>query len=279
MRVAIILGPYRNLTTLTAAILALHPKCQVLNHAANRILADDEINFLSRPDRATFDRFVEAALEASKGGKQGVFGGSILFSHAYRMPSMKGMYENRYGDEVFKPEASCLVWKDSMRVQQPMMEDPELFDRLCDTFPELSFLLPIRDPLDCAVSNLRTRHIRHLGGSATLPLNEAVDKVLDAFAWVLAKRDKRPDRVFVFTQYDQPEELFHSLAAFLDVDPVDTWMKDALGAFKMRRQYKHRWLARHYVRRAAAKRLKPWPDILHRLGIERPFAAAWRYRR
>ncbi|MHB8529324.1 MAG: hypothetical protein ACYC8V_07420, partial [Caulobacteraceae bacterium] len=36
-RTAVILGPYRNLTTLTASVLALHPQCQVLNHASDRI--------------------------------------------------------------------------------------------------------------------------------------------------------------------------------------------------------------------------------------------------
>ena len=43
--VCLFLGPYRNLTTLTASILFLHPNCQVLNHAANRIFHDRRTDF------------------------------------------------------------------------------------------------------------------------------------------------------------------------------------------------------------------------------------------
>lgn len=32
------LGPYRNLTTFTAAIFTLHPQCLALNHAGKRLL-------------------------------------------------------------------------------------------------------------------------------------------------------------------------------------------------------------------------------------------------
>jgi len=35
--VCITLGPYRNLTTLTASVLFLHPNCKVLNYAARRV--------------------------------------------------------------------------------------------------------------------------------------------------------------------------------------------------------------------------------------------------
>ena len=47
--VCLALGPYRNLTTLTAGILSLHPQCQVLNHAGVRLLPDPERNFLADP--------------------------------------------------------------------------------------------------------------------------------------------------------------------------------------------------------------------------------------
>ena len=40
-----LLGPYRNLSTLTASIAALHPNCQVLNHAGEKILNNDSLDF------------------------------------------------------------------------------------------------------------------------------------------------------------------------------------------------------------------------------------------
>ena len=42
----VFLGPYRNLTTLTASVLALHPRCQMLNHAGGRIFSESELNFI-----------------------------------------------------------------------------------------------------------------------------------------------------------------------------------------------------------------------------------------
>ena len=44
--VCLTLGPYRNLTTLTASVLFLHPNCQVLNHAGIRIYGNRQIDFL-----------------------------------------------------------------------------------------------------------------------------------------------------------------------------------------------------------------------------------------
>ena len=53
-RTAVLLGPYRNLTTLTASVLALHPQCQVLNHAGGRLLRRGALDFISSPDEATW---------------------------------------------------------------------------------------------------------------------------------------------------------------------------------------------------------------------------------
>ncbi|MCW5878805.1 MAG: hypothetical protein KIS80_08075, partial [Anaerolineales bacterium] len=44
--VCLFLGPYRNLTTLTASMLSLHPECQVLNHAGTRVFPNKNLNFI-----------------------------------------------------------------------------------------------------------------------------------------------------------------------------------------------------------------------------------------
>ena len=54
--VCLTLGPYRNLTTLTASVLYLHPNCQVLNHAGNRIYGKRKIDFLWDCDKDILDR-------------------------------------------------------------------------------------------------------------------------------------------------------------------------------------------------------------------------------
>ena len=41
--VVMALGPNRNMTTLTASLIALHPSCQVLNNAGNRQIDRAEV--------------------------------------------------------------------------------------------------------------------------------------------------------------------------------------------------------------------------------------------
>ena len=67
------LGPYRNLTTLTASTLFLHPNCQVLNHASTRIFGDQRIDFFANYSDATFDAFLRYAIHISQSGARGQY--------------------------------------------------------------------------------------------------------------------------------------------------------------------------------------------------------------
>jgi hypothetical protein len=94
--VCILLGPYRNLSTLTASTLHLHPNCQALNHAGRRVLSHDRRNFLADYSARKFKAFCRFALAASQGGQRGRYGGSINLSHAFERPAMKTVYAKRY---------------------------------------------------------------------------------------------------------------------------------------------------------------------------------------
>jgi hypothetical protein len=65
------LGPYRNLTTLTASVLFLHPNCQVLNHAGNRIFGDEELDFIANYNNEIFEAFTRYAIYISQKGTRG----------------------------------------------------------------------------------------------------------------------------------------------------------------------------------------------------------------
>jgi hypothetical protein len=268
MKLALLLGPYRNLTTLTASVLSLHPECQVLNHAADRLLADPAVNFFadSRPD--TLARFTALAFTASAGGQRGDFGGSILHSHAFKSERLRSLYADRYGAETIKPDATCLIWKDSMRIQRLLMAEADLFERLSDAFSELRFILPIRSSADCAASNLQTGHIAFLDGSKEDSLQGAIDRVLDAHAFVLGLADARPGRVFIFTQHEAQTRTFADMANFLGVAPEDSWLADVSAAWQMRRAYDHPAEIEAYAQASARTRLARWPHILRRMGID-----------
>ena len=112
----ICLGPYRNLTTLTGSLLFLHPTCQVLNHAALRILPFEKINFLFEYSDEKFNNFIKYGIYLSKNGTMGDLGGSITYSHAFQDKTLSEIYKNRFNDLKIKKEIEVLFWKDSMRV-------------------------------------------------------------------------------------------------------------------------------------------------------------------
>ena len=191
---AVLLGPYRNLTTLTASICALHPQVQVMNHGSERLWAQPEIDFIATPKPEVLRQFVATSLRSSTGGRRGDYGGSILFSHAFDSEPLRELYRARYGETMLKPEARCLVWKESMRVQRRLMDGPGFAEAIVERLPQVRFLLPIRHPVHCALSNMQTGHVRFLTGRHETDPAVVVDAVLDALAWGLRLRDQWPDR-------------------------------------------------------------------------------------
>ncbi len=119
--VCIIVGPYRNLSTLLASLLFLHPTCQVLNHAEDRVLSKKELNFLRDYSDEKFSRFCRFALFASARGQRSGYGGSILFSHAFERPAFKQAFRERFGAKtVVKKKVESIVWKANLRASSEM---------------------------------------------------------------------------------------------------------------------------------------------------------------
>ena len=232
---AVFLGPYRNLTTLTASILALHPRCQVLNHAGSRILARDDLDFFRDPSTATMERFVAFALEESRGGRRGDHGGSITLSHAFERGPIAEAYADRYGDVAVKERVDSLVWKDSLRVSKHLRESGCDVRRLLDALPGLRFLLPVRNPLDCTASNCRTGHAAHLEfvGDPKDP-GQVLTAVLGELAWFRSWERERPDRFRSFFANAPGAEVVAALSRFLDLEPDDRWTRDAVRCFDVR---------------------------------------------
>ncbi|MDA1267369.1 MAG: hypothetical protein O2816_19990 [Planctomycetota bacterium] len=108
--VCLALGPYRNLTTLTAGLLALHPACQVLNHAGVQLLPDPERNFLADYSPGRMRAFLRSALDLSAGGERGQQGGAITKSHAFDPQHPLGrLYQARYGEATLKDSPTVPV--------------------------------------------------------------------------------------------------------------------------------------------------------------------------
>ena len=233
------LGPYRNLTTLTGGSVFLHPHVQVLNHAARRVFPVSPINFLANYTQTKFDNFLKYAVYISQTGRSGAYGGSITLSHAFKRAILQETYQKRYGEATLKEDIHCLYWKDSMRVTNYIREKKVDLSRLLQQNDRLRFLLPIRYPPDCALSNIRTDHVRHFKGIASLALNDVVDHILHIIKWFLEQQKQYPDHFFHFFENEVDATRLQQLAHFLKIEPVDSWIEDTLACYQLKAHYEH----------------------------------------
>jgi len=264
--VCLALGPYRNLTTLTASILFLHPHCQVLNHGGARIFEDPELDFLLHPDRKTTDNFLRYAIQISTKGQRGKTGGSIVHSHAFDEKHKLGrLYREHFGDRLIKDEIHSLFWKESLRTSLHLRKHSIDLEQLFFTEPRLRFLLPIRNPLDSATSNLRTGHAKLFGLGKSPDITRVLDAILDEILWVMEKQDQYPARFFHFLENDFGSEQAQALAAFLDLDANPAWVSVVQEAFDIDKHYSHpKELTQHYTV-AVQQRFSPWPKLQEKL--------------
>lgn len=180
-KVCLILGPYRNLTTLIVGVMALHPNIQVMNHGMKTLFDKKfDANFLADYSPNIFENFKQAAMARSTVMVKGILGGSILASHAYEPKySLYKEYKSRYGNLLMKTNPTCLVWKESLRSLNiiRLLPKPKL-DKLMYN-PQLCFIMPIRNPLDTAISHL-TSFDEHISLYGINPADATRISILDA---------------------------------------------------------------------------------------------------
>jgi hypothetical protein len=237
--VGLILGPYRNLTTLTASVLSLHPECQVLNHAGGRLVRGRR-DFIGNFDPKRLDRFCEAALEASTSGKRGDYGGSIQFSHAFDRDEIRQLYQERYGNQLIKDDVKVLVWKESGDVTERIRAHPDRILQLVDNEPRLRYLMPVRHPLDCAKSNVKTGHAKRISGADPNDVASVLDRIVEVIGWFGALMERYPDRFFMFFQNDDPMSIADGLVRTLELSEDAQWRQALMTAFDIRGE-KYEW--------------------------------------
>jgi len=234
--VCVLLGPYRNLTTLTCSVLSLHPECVVLNHAGFRTLRNPRLNFLAGYSHDKFREFVRYAGFSSRGGMRGTYGGDIRLSHAFDREAMQTAQERLRG--AARGPTKCLVWKDSHLVTNFLRSARVDVPGLLQRNDKIRFLLPVRNPIDCAISNLRTGHVAFFGPShglsAASPLEDVVSAVLDEIAWFVELRESsgRPDRFLLYFEYEMGRAVLERMLAFLRLPSDEAYLAAAAEAFQ-----------------------------------------------
>jgi hypothetical protein len=255
------LGPNRNMTTLTAGLLALHPQVQVLNHAWGRQQSFAKALLDEGAEEKTFEAFVRSAVVKSQGGRQGRYGGSVTHSHAFKRPAMKDAYEKRYGSAVLKDDIRSVYWKSAKQVTVFVRDKGIDLGDVVKREPRLRFLMPLRNPLDCARSNFRKGHHRTFKQLRDQPVEAVIDFMTELVGWFLDLRRDHPEHFFGYleTEFDRP--MLERLAAFLQLDVDEQWLADVLQSKAEGSPYEYDASELEAYKRALDEHLSGHPDV------------------
>ena len=264
--VCLTLGPYRNLTTLTAAVLFLHPNCQVLNHAGDRIFDNRDVNFLKDYSRYKLNNFIEYATKISSGGKRGDYGGSITYAHAFdSVYQIKDIF-SKTGQNLVKSSVDCLFWKESLRTSNFIRENHIDLKTILKKEERLRFLMPVRNPLDSAKSNLRTGHayrIKNISKPSTI--KKVVKAILMEIHWFATYHKEFPNRFFYYFEDSISHEMLEKLADFLKLEKNTTWLLNAESVLVSKSSYKHDSALLDYYRKTVEQLFYDLPGFKEKL--------------
>lgn len=259
-------GPYRNLTTLTASIAALHPNCQVLNHAQNRILPHQEVDFFSDYTLDKWKRFLQYGLLISKGGERGRTGGSILHSHAFDYGNVKDLYRERYGEKSIKDHVQSILWKEGLFLANHLRKHNVDPIYLIKKQKRLKFVLPIRNVLDCAVSNKKTTLACIFNdidkGSS---LKEIISAILEEHLKFFKRQQKMPDHFFHFFEHSFDKETLMAYCHFANIPFDEQWSLDVLSIFDMKSMYDHDQEIIQFYNEEVEAKFNDYPEIKTKL--------------
>lgn len=262
--VCLALGPYRNLSTLTGSILFLHPNCQVLNHAGVRIFGSRHVDFIAGYSPKRFDAFVRYAVQISGGGRRGKYGGSIVHSHAFAPGyPMAGVYAETHGAVLRKEQIRTLFWKEPLPTSNRIRDCGFDIDDVLAREQRLRFLMPVRNPMDCAVSSMRTGHSQFFASTRRRsPFAEVLSAVIDELAWFEDLRVRHPGRFLRFFEYDPAAVTLQRLARFLRLDMDSRWFAAAQKAFAISHGYEHPGSRVRLYRDLVTDRLAAHPELV-----------------
>ena len=258
------LGPYRNLTTMTAALFAFHPDAVVLNHGADRVFGSryDPFDDLG-PER--WRTFKAGALRLLQHGRKSSYGGNVLFSHAFRSGGLRDLYAARFGATLLKPDATALFWKDSMRFTNRFLAGRPGIDAFLAANAEAVFIFPVRNPMDCARSNLATGHSRHLVGKGDASFEPVLTRILETLRWFRIRERAAPDRFWSFTEAELEGGFLDRFETFCRLPASLSWREDAPRTIEVLPRSHHAASNRDLYARLTAEFFADDPDMRTRL--------------
>ena len=220
--VCIILGPYRNLTTLTASALALHPEIQCLNHGSS-FNEDGSTNFLTEFSEIKLDTFISYVLEiVSDNLSVPGDGGVITASHAFtNYKIMRDLFDKR---QINKYNVKSIVWKESLINTNIIRTTTKNNFESVINCHRIKFLLPIRNPIDCAFSNMYQGYEKYFSDD-TSSKECVLHKLFNIYSWFIECTKQYPGKFMYFFEYEFKNRLCE-LEQFINVTHNDIWHED-----------------------------------------------------
>jgi len=259
------LGPYRNLSTLTGSILFLHPDVQVLNHGGERIFPLKKIDFLSDYSEKRFRRFVKYMVYISAGGKTGDYGGSITLSHAFDHEIVKDAYRKRFGSSTVKKTIRSVFWKEPLRTVNFIRNHGVELEEIFEMNKKLKFLMPVRNPLDTAISNTGRPHHKIFAGLEENTVENVLDRVLFEISWFLDLQKRFPDRFFYFLENEFDERMLDRIAEFLSISSDERWKRDSLRCYRLKPHYEYSASYINHYKKLLEKNLSGHPEMREKM--------------
>lgn len=259
-------GPYRNLTTLTASMAALHPNCQVLNHAQGRILNHRKVDFFSKYSSERFYNFLRYAIHLSLSGYRGVLGGSILLSHAFDKTIVREKYRERFGDSPLKEDIRCLLWKEGLHLKNHLIQNSIKEIELVSRNRRIRFILPIRNPLDCARSNQSTGMSNiFININVDSTFHDVIKEILDEILSFLINKEQYPENFFYYYQHTFDESVLREFCDFMRLPFDKVWRDSVLQIYNIKPSYSHKKEDVSFYKHYVNNKFKKFPDAVENL--------------
>lgn len=164
----------------------------------------------------------------------------IVKSHAFKYDIMRQAYEKRYGNIIKKDNIQCVVWKESHintnLIFNSSNPQPNSLISLANKNDKLKFLIPIRNPMDCAVSCVNG-YLHYFPNCNTKEM--FLEALMKLYRVLLDVQDIIPQQVFIFRQQDMNIRTVKLLQGFLNV-PLDTrYSEDVQNVWNLKPSYQH----------------------------------------
>jgi len=266
----IMLGPYRNLTTVTVSTISLHPEVMILNHGVEKVLGKEEIDFFTGDfSHEKVENFKQLILDTSENKSYN--------NHAFKVERMKKTFNKRYKKGKDYSAIKTLLWKETMRITNILSANKSKMQEILDERPDVKFLLPIRNPIDCTMSNANGMWKYLVGGVEGTFFNEQVsifdnpslsanrrylNIILESHAWFINLMGNYPDRFMCFFENEMTNEgTLDQICDFMNIRHSAEWKDDVRKVWVMKGPYKcGEGLKEYYKEKVSERFFHPYVD-------------------